>query len=152
MSVVSAIASIIFLEFFFVVIWIIEGTLFYELLNLLATVCYILSLSTILVQISCAIGKDNRISLRLLLNQRVWLKSLLLETKSREVISLAFTIRYIDVWVHSRVLYVIAIALVSTCSILMPVAALWLSWMVHNPDIFVCLRIDSDLTRTLVTE
>ena len=153
MSVVSTVACIFFLEFFFVVIWIIEGTLLYELLNLLATVCYVLSLSTILVQISCAIGKDNRISLRLLLNQRVWLKSLLLlEAKSREVISLAFTIRYIDVWVHSRVLYVIVIALVSTCSFLMPIAALWLPWMVHNPDIFVCLRIDSDLTRTLITE
>ena len=120
---------------------------------MLATVCYVLGLSTVLVQISCAIGKDNRVSLRLLLNQRVWLKSLLLlEAKSREVISLAFTVRYIDVCVHNRVLHVIAVILVAACSTFMPVAALWLSWMVHNPDIFVCLRIDSDLTRTLVTE
>ena len=153
MSVVSTIACIFFLEFFIVVIWIIEGTLLYELLNLLATVCYVLSLRTILVQISCAIGKDNRISLRLLLNQRVWLKSLLLlEAESREVISLAFTIRYVDICVHDGVLYVIAIVLVDNCSILMPIAALWLSWMVHNPDIFIWLRIYTDLTRTLVTE
>ena len=117
--------------------------------------CYVLGLSTILVEISCAISKDNRISLWLWLNQRVWLKSLLLlETKSREVISLAFTIRYIDVCVHNRVRYVIVIVivLVATCSILMPIAALWLSWMAHNPDIFICLRINTDLTRTLVAE
>ena len=115
--------------------------------------CYVLGLSTILVEISCAISKDNRISLWLWLNQRVWLKSLLLlETKSREVISLAFTIRYIDVCVHNRVRYVIVIVLVATCSILMPIAALWLSWMAHNPDIFICLRINTDLTRTLITE
>ena len=153
MSVVSTVACIFFLEFFFVVIWIIKGTLLYELLNLLTAGCYVLSLWTILVQISCAIGKDNRIPLWLWLNQRVWLKSLLLlETKSREVICLAFTIRYIDECVHNRVWYVIAIDLVATCSTFMPVTALWLSWMVHDPDIFIWLRINTDLTRTLVTE